>query len=74
MNTEAIRIQLVRLHRRVKDLSVQTGIDYDRLQKVLHGYRRARPEEIKAIASALGLRESAISGSGEAPITTSKKV
>jgi len=63
MNTDAIRIQLVCKHLRIKDLSAQTGIDYDRLQKVLHGYRRPRPAEIQAIASVLGLHESEIDGS-----------
>ena len=55
MNVQAIRIQLIRMDLKLKDLAVLTGIDYDRLQKVLHGYRQPRPEEVRAIASVLSM-------------------
>ena len=55
MNLEAVRIQLIKKEMRVKDLSRMTGIDYDRLLKVLHGYRRPRPNESIAIARVLEL-------------------
>ena len=45
MNSKTIRIQLIRLELQLKDLSDQTGIDYDRLLKLLHGYRRPRPDD-----------------------------
>jgi cyanate lyase len=60
MNLEAVRIQLIRKGMRLKDLSRMTGIDYDRLIKVLHNYRSARPDEVRSIASAVGLPESAV--------------
>jgi hypothetical protein len=60
MNTQAVRIGLIRRGFLLKDLSAKTSIDYDRLQKVLHGYRRARPDEISAIARALDLSESEV--------------
>ena len=55
MNTQTIRIRLIELDLKLKDLAGRSGIDYDRLQKILHGYRTARPEEIRAIADALGV-------------------
>ena len=55
MDVQAIRIQLIRHNLRLKDLAEMAGMDYDRLQKVLHSYRAPRPEEIKRIASALSM-------------------
>jgi predicted transcriptional regulator len=58
MNEKAVRIRLIELGLQLKDLSRLTKIDYDRLQKVIHGYRPVRPDELRAIATALGLEES----------------
>ena len=44
-----LRIQLIRRDLKLKDLAGLTGIDYDRLQKVLHAYRTPRPEEVEAM-------------------------
>jgi lambda repressor-like predicted transcriptional regulator len=63
MDRKAVLVQLVRKGMRIKDLAGLTHIDYDRLQKVLHEYRPARPEEIRAIAQAVDLPESVVSGS-----------
>lgn len=53
MNSQKVRIQLIRRNLRLKDLAGLTGIDYDRLQKILHGYRDARPDELRQIACVL---------------------
>jgi lambda repressor-like predicted transcriptional regulator len=60
MNSQVVRIQLIRKGLLLKDLSTQSEIDYDRLQKVINGYRQPRPEEVSAIARVLGLSESEI--------------
>ena len=65
MNVQAIRIQLIRRDLKLKDLAGLSGIDYDRLQKVLHGYRQPRLEEVRAIASVLSMRPEELQG--EAP-------
>lgn len=57
MNAQLVRIRLIEMGLLQKDLARQAGIDYDRLQKVLHGYRRPRPLEIRAIALILSLPE-----------------
>ena len=58
LNRKVIRIQLIRKELRLKDLAVKAGIEYDRLVKVMDGYRPARPEEVRAISGALELNES----------------
>ncbi|MCP4006333.1 MAG: helix-turn-helix transcriptional regulator [bacterium] len=63
MDTQTIRIRLIKKNLRVKDLSVKTGIDYDRLEKILNNYRPAREEEVRAIARVLELDESELGGS-----------
>ena len=55
MDAQRIRIRLIEKGLLVKDLARLTGLDYDRLAKLLNGYRAARDEEIRAIAKALGL-------------------
>jgi transcriptional regulator with XRE-family HTH domain len=55
MNTQAVRIRLIERNLRLKDLAVRSGIDYDRLQKIVNEYRPARPEELEAIAEVLDL-------------------
>ena len=60
MDIEAIRIQLIRRGLHLTDVARGTGIAYDRLVKVMNGYRQARPEEITALAEVLGLPEAAI--------------
>jgi len=62
MDREAIQIQLIKKGLLLKDLSEKTGIPYDRLQKILHDYRPARPDEIRAIAAAIGVPESDVAG------------
>jgi len=62
MNLETIRIQLIRKGLRLKDISRVTGIDYDRLQKVVNGYRTPKPHEIIAIARVLELPVAEITG------------
>ena len=55
MNTQAIRIRLIEKNMKIKDLSLRAGVGYDRLQKILHGYRSAHEEEIASIAGVLDL-------------------
>jgi lambda repressor-like predicted transcriptional regulator len=62
MDRETVQIQLIKKRMLLKDLSVRTGIAYDRLQKILHSYRPARPEEVRAIAVVIGVPVKAISG------------
>jgi predicted transcriptional regulator len=65
MDRKAVLIQLILKGLRIKDLVGLTNIPYDRLQKILHGYRPARPEEIRAIAEATGLPEDALCRKGK---------
>ena len=60
MNVQPLRIRLIEKGLRVKDLARLADIDYDRLQKVLHGYRPPRPEEIRAISEALEVPQSTL--------------
>jgi DNA-binding Xre family transcriptional regulator len=62
MNRKAVRICLIQKEIQLKHLAQQAGIDYDRLQKILNGYRVAKPHEIEAIALALDLPASAVAG------------
>ena len=55
LNTQTIRIRLIEKNMRLKDLSTRSGVAYDRLQKILHGYRSAQEEEIASIARVLDL-------------------
>ena len=55
MNTKLLRMRLIDKGLLLKDLSRETRIDYDRLQKVVHGYRRPRTDEVAAIATAIGV-------------------
>jgi lambda repressor-like predicted transcriptional regulator len=66
MDRETIQIQLIKKGLLLKDLSERTGISYDRLQKILHDYRPARTDEIRAIARAIGVPESDVAGHSEA--------
>ena len=62
MNVQAIRIRLIEKDLRIKDLAHLARIDYERLQKVLNGYRSPRPDEIRAIAAVLKLPTNTIAG------------
>ena len=44
------------------ELARKTSIAYDRLVRIVNGYRTARDEEIEAIARVLGLSPSALVG------------
>ena len=55
MDGKVVRILLIQRGLQLKALSRLTGIDYDRLQKVINGYRAPRPEELTAIATVLGV-------------------
>ena len=60
MNAQTIRIRLIKKNMRLKDLSIRSGVAYDRLQKILHGYRSAQEEEIGSIARVLDLPVSSL--------------
>jgi transcriptional regulator with XRE-family HTH domain len=64
MDERVIRIRLIETGLQLKDLSKLTGIDYDRIVKLVNGYRRPRPGEVHAIASALGIPESSLQEGG----------
>ena len=49
------------------ELSRAASIPYDRLVKILGRYRNSRPEELRAIAAVLGLREEQLRGSAPRP-------
>ena len=69
MDTRKVRIRLIEKDLRIKDLANQTGIDYDRLQKILNDYRPPKPEEVQAIANTLDLVADELVGShGEADV------
>ena len=44
------------------DLARQTGVAYDRLIRVVNGYRKPKPTEVEAIAEALGLSSESVGG------------
>lgn len=67
MDIRAVRIHLLQKGYRLKDIARLTGISYDRVVKLLNAYRQARPEEIKAIARALGIPESSIATGDAGP-------
>ena len=50
-----IRIALLRRGLILKDLAALIPADYDRLQKIVNGYRRPHESELRAIAAALDL-------------------
>ncbi len=60
MDTKRIRIALIERGERLVDLHRCTGINYNRLLRITNQYLKARPEEIDAIARALGLPPEAI--------------
>ena len=62
MNTQAIRIRLIEKDMQLIDLARLSGVGYDRLQKVLHGYRSPRPEEMTSIARVLDLPIATVTG------------
>ncbi len=62
VNGKVIRIQMIQSDLHFKDLAQSTAISYDRLMKVINGYRTPKPGEVKAIAAALGLSESTVAG------------
>ena len=60
MNTQAIRIRLIEKDLQLTDLARLSRIGYDRLQKILHGYRSPRQEEVTSIARILELPVAAV--------------
>ena len=60
MDAKRIRIALIERGERLVDLHRRTGITYNRLIRVTNNYLDARPDEIDAIAKALGLSPAAI--------------
>ena len=54
MNRIAIRHRLVDKHMSLIELSRRTGLTYDRLLRVVNGYRCPKKEEIVLIAEILG--------------------
>ena len=55
MDRIVVKRRLLDMGLTLAELSHQTSIPYDRLIKILGRYRRARPEEVTAIASVLEL-------------------
>ena len=67
MNATRVRLALVEQGRRLVDLHRETGIPYNRLIRITNGYFEARREEIRSIATALGLDESELLDPAEDP-------
>lgn len=53
MNRALIKHRLVDHQLYLIDLARKTEIPYDRLVRIVNGYRKARTEELEAIAAAL---------------------
>ena len=68
MDFRKVRIRLIEKDLRIKDLANHTGINYDRLQKILNDYRPPRPEEVLAIAGTLDLAADELVGSHGADV------
>lgn len=58
LNTIEIKVMLVKRDMQLKELSRRTGIDYDRIQKILHGYRSVRDDELNKLAEVLAVNHS----------------
>ena len=62
MNRLLIKRRLLDADLRLIDLARSTGLSYDRLIRVVNGYRAPKAEEVRLIASTLGVTPDAISG------------
>ena len=58
MNATLIKHRLIDLNLTLLDLAKRSGMAYDRVVKVVNGYRPPRPEEIDALGSILGVEAS----------------
>lgn len=65
MNRVALKHRLLDRGMTMATLAGRIGVSYDRLVKVVNGYRQPRPEEVRAIASVLSMRPEELQG--EAP-------
>ena len=64
MNGLLVRHKLIDRNWGLVDLARKTKITYDRLVRILNGYRPARDEEIEAIARALRVSRSDLRSRG----------
>ncbi len=56
MNRLLVKHRLLDRGMTLVNLAAQIGVPYDRLVKIINGYRGPRPEEVRAIASVLSMR------------------
>lgn len=56
MNRLAIKHALLDHGMTLVVLARTAGLSYDRIVRIVNGYRRPRPEEVRAIADALGMK------------------
>lgn len=54
----AVKILLIERGWMMKELSAEAGIDYERLVKIVGGYRSVRREELQQLAEVLGCNQS----------------